>query len=79
MTHDPPLNSAQALARFLCGIGYDRAQIEVAVRQDFPDADASAVVEAAMRHAAQWDEELDREVQQERDAAIAAEHDTGGQ
>jgi hypothetical protein len=73
-----PLNTPQNMADFLAGAGYPRAEIEATVSADFPDADTSKVVDVALRKKREWDERLDGEVQKERDAAIAAEHDEGG-
>jgi hypothetical protein len=72
------LNKPQDVARLLAGTGFSSEQIEEALRKEFPDADAPAVTAAAIEHRRKWDDELDREVRKEQDAAIAAEHDEGG-
>lgn len=71
------LNTPGAVARLLAGTGFDHRQIEEALAEQFPDADLSGVTAAALKETQQWDDELDRAVQTERDAAIAAEHDEG--
>jgi hypothetical protein len=72
---EPHLNTPDALAVFLAGIGYPRTEIVDAVRKDFPDADADAVTDAAIGSARQQNAELDRAVERDEAAARAAEHD----
>lgn len=74
------LRTPDELARFLAGMGYPRAEVAEAVRNDFPDRFpeyVERVVDDAFTAAGTWDEGLDREVRKEQDAAIAAEHDEG--
>lgn len=72
---EPPLNTPDALALFLAGVGYPRAEVVDAVRKDFPDANAEHVVNDAYEQVAERDAELDRAVERDETAARAAEHD----
>ena len=72
-----PLDTPEALALFLAGIGYERDDVVAAVVDDFKLTRdrANAIVDEAFAKAAQQQQELDRAVERDEAAARAAEHD----
>lgn len=66
---------AADLARVLAGTGYDRHEVVDVIRREYPGEDAEAITDAAIADATEQNRELDRAVDRDEAAAVAAEHD----
>jgi hypothetical protein len=67
--------TASQLAHVLAGTGYDRQDVVDVIRREYPSEDAEAITDAAIAAVAEQDTDLDRAVERDEQAAIAAEHD----
>lgn len=71
------LSDPAEMAHFLVSLGYDRERIERTLRNEFPDVDVAALVDAAEAGKTEADERVERASADEAARARAAEMDLG--